>query len=99
MNGASGSTIKKSYAFFLVLAEKAGLDIRPEKRKATLFMTAIPTSREITQAETPKPVLQNENPDLLEWARKMMPPFDPNWPSERQDLWWQTFNKIVQKAK
>lgn len=35
--------------------------------------------------------------DKNDWARKMLPPFNPSWPEKRQDEWFQAFNKLLGK--
>lgn len=103
--GTQGSTAEKASAFFLSVAEEAGVTLSPHLTKRQVSAPASPRKARIRlklrkpskpAAASSEPPNAQQRPIAAEdpWLSKF-PTFDPSWPDEIKAQWFSGFERLM----
>ncbi len=83
--GLEGSTLQKGTRFFRRGCKAAGITVSPriQTRRARLKSTSVKAKRKTSSSPQPQTMQQ--------MLMAKFPDFDPEWPTERQDKWFDAF--------
>lgn len=103
--GATGNTVRLCISFFIGAAEAASLTVSPyikEKAKKPRAVNLPNKRTTAARGDSKETDTKTSSQEALSEKEKLMlakfPDFDPNWPDETQQKWFDTFNKIMGKG-
>jgi hypothetical protein len=109
--GATGSTAVKGISFFLALAEEAGMMLSPHltKRKArSAGSPSVAVPKRTPRARKAKTKVDgtgsnksDQQPITLSYQDQLLkkfPEFNPAWPKDIQEKWFEGFQKLMSNA-
>ncbi len=103
--GVTGSTHKRAVRFFVKACQELEIPLSRRVAEKTRSSGASPRKKRVTVGNGPKPNLENPRDPVTpakreSWEEKLLekfPAFDPSWPEELQNKWFDGFDRLMGK--